>query len=107
MTSIPEPISRDLSEITYVHSLFLEEMPEVCVAAGCSNQKDEVKGISLHVIPFFEDDRPEEDFERRFVLGEPGGKSMPRWLRKDEFGCCVFPTIHTVGKEESMGKPSK
>ena len=141
MTSIPEPISRDLSEITYVHSLFLEKMPEVCVAAGCSNQKDEVKGISLHVIPFFEDDRPEakrrrkkwvdfvkqkrakwepskhsvicsvhfkpEDFERRFVLGEPGGKSMPRWLRKDEFGCCVFPTIHTVGKEESMGKASK
>ena len=141
MTSIPEPISRDLSEITYVHSFFLEEMPEVCVAAGCSNQKDEVKGISLHVIPFLEDDCPEakrkkeemvdfvkqkrgkwepskrsvicsvhfkpEDFERRFVLGEPGGKSMPRWLRKDEFGCCVFPTIHTVGKEESMGKASK
>ena len=141
MTSIPEPIAHDLSEITYVHSLFLEKMPEVCVAAGCSNQKDEVKGISLHVIPFFEDDRPEakrrrkkwvdfvkqkrakwkpskrsvicsvhfkpEDFGRRFALGEPGGKSMPRWLRKDEFGCCVFPTIHTVGKEDAMGKPSK
>ena len=31
-------------------------MPTICVAACCSNQKDEAKGISLHVIPFFEDD---------------------------------------------------
>ena len=119
VTSIPESISHNLSEITYVHSLFLEEMPTICVAAGCSNQKDEVKGIMLHVIPFLEDDCPEakrkkeemvdfvkqkrgkwepskrsvicsvhfkpEDFEQRFALGEPGGKSMPRWLCKDEF----------------------
>ena len=48
-----------------------------------------------------------EDFERRFSLGETGGRSMPRWLRKDEFGCCVFPTIHTVGKGDTMEKPSK
>ena len=124
-----------------IHSLFLEEMPTICVAAGCSNQKDEAKGISQHVIPFFEDDRPEakrrrkkwvdfvkqkrakwepskrsvicsvhfkpEDFERRFALGESGGKSMPRWLCKDQFGCCVFPTIHAVGKEDAIGEPSK
>ena len=36
-------------------------MPTICVAACCSNQKDEAKGISLHVIPFFEDERPEAD----------------------------------------------
>ena len=116
-------------------------MPTICVAAGCSNQKDEVRGVLLHVIPFFEDDRPEakrrrkkwvdfvkqkrakwqpskrsvicsvhfkpEDFERRFALSEAGGKSMQRWLRKDEFGCCVFPTIHAVGKEDTIEKPSK
>ena len=34
-------------------------MPTIFVAAGCSNQKDEAKGISLHVIPFFKDERPE------------------------------------------------
>ena len=48
-----------------------------------------------------------EDFEQRFALGESEGKSLPQWLRKDEFGCCVFPTIHTVRKEDTMGKPSK
>ena len=36
-------------------------MLTICVAACCSNQKDEAKGISLHVIPFFEDERPEAD----------------------------------------------
>ena len=115
-------------------------MPTRCVAAGCSNQKDGTKGVSLHVIPFFEDERPEakrrrkkwvdfvkqksakwepskhsvicsehfkaEDFERRFALGQPGEKAMARWLCKDEIGCCVFPTIHTVGKNTS-DKPSK
>ena len=95
----------------------------------CSNQKDEDKGILLHMIPFFEDDRPEakrkkkwvdfvkrkrakwepskrsvicslhfrpEDFERRYALGEPGGrKSMPLWLCKDEFDCCVSNNPHS------------
>jgi len=48
-----------------------------------------------------------KDFERRFVLGMPGGKSMPRWLGKNESGCCVFSTIHTVGKEDVTEKLSK
>ena len=51
-----------------------------------------------------------DDFELRFAMGEPGGKSMPWWLHKDEFGCCVFLTIHTVGKEdvtEKLSKPEK
>jgi len=100
-----------------------------------------MKSISLHVIPFFEDNRPEakrrrkkwvdfinqkrakwqpskrsvicsvhfkpEDFEQKFVPGEPGRKLMPRWLRKDEFGCCMFPTIHTVGRDGAVEKTSK
>jgi len=50
-----------------------------------------------------------EDFEQRFVLHKPGGKSMPHWLRKKEFGCCVFSTIHTVGKDatEKLSKREK
>ena len=40
-------------------------MPTICVAAGCSNQKDKAKGISLHVIPFFEDERPEAKRRRK------------------------------------------
>ena len=40
-------------------------MPTICVAAGCSNQKDEAKGISLHVIPFFEDERPDAKRRRK------------------------------------------
>ena len=39
-------------------------MPTIFVASGCSNQKDEAKGISLHVIPFFEDERPEANRRR-------------------------------------------
>ena len=60
MASIPEPISRDLSEINILHCisrLCAKEMPAICVAAGCSNLKDDVQGTSLYEIPFFEDDR--------------------------------------------------
>ena len=35
-----------------VYRLWGKKMPTICVAAGCNNQKDEGKGISLHVIPF-------------------------------------------------------
>ena len=143
-------ISRDHSEVNTfpsasrssltVYRLWGKKMPTICVAAGCSNQKDKAEGISLHVIPFFEDERPEakrrrkkwvdfvkqkrakwqpskysvicsvhfkpEDFERRFDCLQQGGKAPPRWLRKDEFGCCVFPTIHAVGKN-TIAEPSK
>ena len=34
-------------------------MLTICVAAGSSKQKDKAKGISLHVIPFFKEERPE------------------------------------------------
>ena len=40
-------------------------MPTICIAAGCSNQNDEAQGISLHVSPCFEDDRPEAKRQRK------------------------------------------
>ena len=40
-------------------------MPERCVVAGCSNIKDVTNRISLHLIPFFDDDRPEVKRRRR------------------------------------------
>ena len=41
----------------YIHS-FLKELPTISFAAGYSNQKDEVKGILVHLF-FLEDDPPE------------------------------------------------
>ena len=35
-------------------------MPTICVVACCSNEADEAKGISLHVIPFFGDEEAKE-----------------------------------------------
>ena len=40
-------------------------MPYKCVVAGCSNIKDVTYGISLHLIPFFDDDHPEVKHRRR------------------------------------------
>jgi len=53
VTSIPEPISRDLSEINILHCisrLCAKEMPAICVAASCSNLKDDVQSTSLYEI---------------------------------------------------------
>ena len=36
-----------------------ENMVQRCVAFGCSNTKDEIKGISIHQIPFYSDTRSE------------------------------------------------
>ena len=36
-----------------------ENMVQRCVAFGCSNTKDEIKGISIHQIPFYGDTRSE------------------------------------------------
>lgn len=44
-------------------------MPAICVAAGCSNLKDDVQGTSLYEIPFFEDDRPEAKRRRKKRVG--------------------------------------
>ena len=40
-------------------------MPTVCVAPGCSNQRDESRGIALHIIPFFNDERAEAKRRRK------------------------------------------
>ena len=37
-----------------------KKMPTICVVACCSNEADEAKGISLHVIPFFGDEEAKE-----------------------------------------------
>jgi len=44
-------------------------MPTICVAAGCSNQKDNVQGTLLHEIPFFKDDCPEAKRRRKKRVG--------------------------------------
>ena len=40
-------------------------MPERCVVGGCSNMKDLDNGISLHRIPFFNDERTEAKRRRK------------------------------------------
>jgi len=35
------------------------KMPTSCVVGGCSNKRNIQKGIALHTIPFYDDDRPE------------------------------------------------
>ena len=40
-------------------------MPDRCVVFGCSNQADAEKGISLHRIPFWNDERPEAKRRRK------------------------------------------
>ena len=49
-------------------SLCQRKMPGRCVVGGCSNVPDVQKGIVLHTIPFWEDDRPEtKNEEKRWV----------------------------------------
>ena len=40
-------------------------MPDRCVVANCSNVNDPANGISLHRIPFWNDERPEAKKRRR------------------------------------------
>lgn len=40
-------------------------MPDRCVDAGCSNSPNSEKGISLHKIPFYGDDRSEAKARRK------------------------------------------
>jgi len=40
-------------------------MVQKCVVYGCSNTKDEKKGISIHPTPFYGDPRPEAVKRRR------------------------------------------
>ena len=38
----------------------LEKMLTICIALGCSNQKDKAKGILPHQMPFLNDEHPEK-----------------------------------------------
>ena len=40
-------------------------MPETCVVAGCSNTRNTEKGIGLHKIPYYRDDRKEAKARRK------------------------------------------
>ena len=40
-------------------------MPDTCVVVGCSNIPDAEKGITLHKIPFYGDNRSEAKAGRR------------------------------------------
>ena len=113
-------------------------MMNSCVAANCTNKSSLSLGISLHTIPFFNDDRPEakrrrkiwvdfvkakrvfqpskastlcsahflpEDYERRFsILPGQTRHNFPK-LRSDDFGICVFSSIHAPSKESSSEPP--
>ena len=43
----------------------MASMPSRCIVAGCSNTPDSKRGITLHVIPFSGDDRPEAKARRK------------------------------------------
>ena len=101
-------------------------MPKRCVVGGCGNVADKERGITIHFIPYFGDERPEakkrrkrwvdfvnlhrskwsptkysvicsahfkpDDYSRRFAhLG--GDDQSNRWLKRDEFGVSVFPSV--------------
>ena len=40
-------------------------MPKRCVVAGCGNVRDKEKGISIHLIPYAQDERPEAKKRRK------------------------------------------
>ena len=43
----------------------MEKIPNRSVLGGCSNVTDKKQGISLHFIPFAEDERPEGRMRRK------------------------------------------
>ena len=106
-------------------------MVEKYVVYGCSNSNNKQKGISMHKIPSDSDPRAEVRRRRqrriKFVnqrrthwtpgktssmcsvhfnhedFSRPFNSNLKRVLREDEFGVCVWPTIH-VGKRASKNE---
>ena len=101
-------------------------MPARCQVAECSNLPDKLKGISLHPIPFYDDERHEAKRRRKkwidwvkqklaptqhsFICSAhftpesferqmfiPGSK---RRLVCDSFGIVAFPTIYKAKETE-------
>lgn len=107
-----------------------KEIVQKCVVYGCSNTKDEKKGISIHTIPFFNDSRPEAVKRRRkwisFVNATRKnwtaskhsvicsvhfspedfsrlffeGQKYQQRLKKDEIGVTPIPSTHIVKATE-------
>ena len=97
-------------------------MPDRCVVFGCSNVANTEKGISLHRIPFWNDERPEAKRRRKiwvatkrakwtpskfsavcsehftpddyekYLVEIPGTKDYTPQLKKDEIGIVVYPS---------------
>jgi len=117
---------------------FTENMVEKCVVYGCSNSNNKQKGISMHKIPSDSDPRAEVRRRRqrwiKFVnqtrkhwtpgktssicsmhfkhedFTRPFNSNLKRVLREDEFGVCVWPTIHVgkrASKNEHKSSPTK
>ena len=70
-------------------------MPERCVVAGCSNIRDVKNGISLHRIPFFNDERPEAKRRRRQWI-EFVTRKRAKWLPSRSSVVC---SVHFMPQE--------
>lgn len=86
------------------------KMPIRCVVRGCSNTRDLEKGIALHTIPFYEDDRFEAKKRRKrwvdFVKAKSANFHPSRYsvicskhFKPDDFASRL------VGKEEMLLNP--
>ena len=76
----------------YLTSLFSEialKMPARCVVYGCSNESNLAKGISLHRVPFWNDDRREAKKRRKKWLNFIGQKRMSWTATKHSAVCSV------------------
>ncbi len=61
-------------------------MPARCILPTCNNNPDKERGIALHPIPFFDDDRPEAKRRRKKWIKFIKSKRGDRWQ----------PTKHAV-----------
>ena len=70
-------------------------MPERCVVAGCSNITNIENGVSLHRLPFFNDERPEAKRRRRKWI-ESVNRKHAMWLPSKSF---VVSSVHFMPED--------
>ena len=70
-------------------------MPGRCVVAGCSKITDTKNGISLHRIPFFNDERQEVKRRRRKWIEFANGKHA-KWLPARSSVVC---SVHSIPED--------
>ena len=63
------------------------KMPERCVVYGCSNVADREKGLSLHRIPFWDDERPEAKERKEKWIGFVR-KNRAEWIPSRQSVIC-------------------